>query len=305
MTEKERFDLVVKPVAGNIVSNLADLESWVKAVTEPYIGQVVTEDQTKFAKKDLADLRKLKTALEDERKRAKAIIMEPYTQFETMYKTAVSSLDEAIAGIDRQIKEIEEAARQKKEQELKDFIIKAAFESAGNKIKAIVSRPDVMSWFFDPKWLNATAARTTTERTIREKIVEVARAVNSIETAAGDDAAAALDVYYSTGSLSAAILKKTQLDEIRKAQAEVKESENAEEGPIQPAYHRPTDEPYVTPVADRIFFDIPVEPEDDVQKELMRVPAVLVFPRYKMHLLKEIVSKLGIKIMKPSSKEEE
>ena len=272
MTEKERFDLVVKPVAGNIVSNLADLESWVKAVTEPYIGQVVTEDQTRFAKKDLADLRKLKTALEDER---------------------------------RQIKEIEENARQKKEQELKDFIIKAAFESAGNKIKAIVSRPDVMSWFFDPKWLNATAARTTTERTIREKIVEVARAVNSIETAAGDDAVAALDVYYSTGSLSAAILKKTQLDEIRKAQAEVKESENAEEGPIQPAYHQPTDEPYVTPVADRIFFDIPVEPEDDVQKELMRVPAVLVFPRYKMHLLKEIMSKLGIKIMKPSSMEEE
>ncbi len=305
MTDKEQFDLVVKPSAGNIVSNLADLETWVKSVTEPYIGQVVTDDQAKFAKKDLADLRKLKTALEDERKKAKSIIMEPYTQFEAMYKAAVSSLDEAIAGIDRQIKEIEAIAKQKKEEKIKAFILESAEESFGKRIHAIVSRPDVMAWFFDQKWLNATAARTTIERIIREKLLEMVRAIDSIETSAGDDAAAALDVYYSTGSLSAAILKKSQLDEIRKVQvAEKASAEAVSETESQNAPgHQPAETPYVTPVADRIFFDIPLEPEDEVQKELMRIPAVLVFPRYKMYLLKEIMSKLGIKIMKPSSKE--
>ena len=305
MTDKEQFDLVVKPSAGNIVSNLSDLETWVKSVTEPYIGQVVTDDQTKFAKKDLADLRKLKTALEDERKKAKAIIMEPYTQFEAMYKKAVSSLDEAIFGIDKQIKEIEALSKQRREEELKAFILEAAEKDFGKRIHATVSRPDVMSWFFDQKWLNATAAKTTTERTIREKLLEMVRAIDSIETAAGDDAAAALDVYYSTGSLSAAILKKSQLDEIRKVKAAAKTSAEAvSETESQNApCHQSTETPYLAPVADRIFFDIPLEPEDEAQKELMHIPTVLVFPRYKMHLLKEIMSKLGIKIMKPSSKE--
>ena len=307
--EKEQFDLIVKPSAGNIVSNLADLGAWVKSVTEPYIGQVVTEDQAKFAKKDLADLRKLKTALEDERKKAKSIIMEPYTQFEAMYKEAVSSLDDAIAGIDKQIKEIEALAKQKKEEEIKDFIIKTAGENFGNKIKGIVLRPEVMTWFFDQKWLNATAARSTVERTIREKLLEMARAVDSIETTAGDDSAAALDVYYNTGSLSAAILKKTQLEEIRRAQekAKTEEKENCSQPSAEPEATEKSPEPsspYLVPVAGRIFFDIPLEPEDETQKELMHIPAVLVFPKYKMHLIKEIMSKLGIKIMKPSAKEE-
>ncbi len=310
MTEKEQFDLVVKPSAGNIVSNLADLEAWVKSASEPYIRQVVTEDQAKFAKKDLASLRKLKSALEDERKKAKAIIMEPYTQFEAMYKKAVSSLDEAISGIDRQIKEIEKAAEEKREAELCEFIRKSAQDIGGNKMGKVMWRDDVMRWFVSPSWLLASASRTKTEREIREKIVAVSRDIYTIESTTGDDYASCLELYYQTGVLATALQRKQALDAIRAqkaAEAEAEKTASASSGiqTPQPAAenHQATENPYVAPVADRIFFDIPVEPEDDEQKELMHIPAVLVFPRYKMHLLKEIMTKLGMKILKPSSKE--
>ena len=303
----DQFDLVVKPAAGSIASNIADLEAWVNAVTEPYIGQVVTDDQVKFAKKDLASLRKLKSALEDERKKAKAIIMEPYTQFESMYKTAVASLDEAIAGIDRQIKEIEAAAKQKREEEIISFIKQSAQDIGGNKMGKVFWRDDVMAWFVKPAWFLVSTSRVKTEQEIREGIVAVSRDIGAIETAAGDDIAPCLDEYYCTGSLASALQKKKALEDIRAQKAkEAEEAARIEAAPSdsptapEPEYHKPSDIPYVMPVAERIFFDIPIEPEDKAQKELMHIPAVLVFPRYKMHLLKEIMSKLGIKIMKPS-----
>ena len=312
----EQFDLVVKPAAGSIASNIADLEAWVKSVTEPYIGQVVTEDQTKFAKKDLADLRKLKTMLEDERKKAKAIIMEPYTQFESMYKKAVASLDEAIIGIDRQVKEIEAAARKKREEDTIAFIRQAAQDIGGNKMDKVFWRDDILTWFVDPSWLLASTARTKVEKEIREKIMAVSRDIYAIETAAGDDYAPCLEIYYQTGVLASALEKKQALDAIRREKEEA-ERAKAQEAEAQAAEtagmtvqtssgeHKEEDlPPYVTPIADRIFFDIPIEPEDETQKELMRVPAVLVFPKYKKHLVREIMTKAGIKILKPSSKED-
>lgn len=305
-----QFDLVVKPAAGSIASNIADLEAWVNSVTEPYIGQVVTDDQVKFAKKDLADLRKLKTALEDERKKAKAIIMEPYTEFEAMYKKAVASLDEAITGIDRQIKEIEAEAKKKREEDTIAFIKQSAQDIGGNKIGKIFWRDDILAWFVKPSWLLVSTSKVKTEQEIREGIVTVIRDIDAIETSAGEDLAPCLDEYYRTGSLASALQRKKALEDIRAQKAkEAEEAARIEDAPSdspiapEPEYHKPSDTPYVMPVAERIFFDIPIEPEDEAQKELMHIPAVLVFPRYKMHLLKEIMTKLGMKIMKPSSKE--
>lgn len=312
----EQFDLVVKPAAGSIASNIADLEAWVKSVTEPYIGQVVTEDQTKFAKKDLADLRKLKTMLEDERKKAKAIIMEPYTQFESMYKKAVASLDEAIIGIDRQVKEIEVAARKKREEDTIAFIRQAAHDIGGSNMGKVFWRDDILAWFVEQSWLLASTARTRVEKEIREKILAVSRDIDAIETAAGEDYAPCLEVYYQTGVLASALEKKQALDAIRRekeeaerAKAQEAEAQSAEtaEMTVQPASEEHKEEdmpPYVTPIADRIFFDIPIEPEDETQKELMRIPAVLVFPKYKKYLVREIMTKAGIKMLKPSAEED-
>ena len=292
---EQQFDLVVKPAAGSVASNISELEAWVKHITEPYIGQVVTDDQAKFAKKDLAELRKLKTALEDERKKAKSIIMAPYTEFETLYKKAIASLDEAISGIDKQVKEIEAAAKQKRYDDLVGFIQQEARNIYGESMLIKVEKPEVLEWFMDPKWLLSSATTTSVQIAVREKLAQLDRDYDCILKTAPDPAA--IDEYLRTGSLSMAFEKKRQIDEIRKMQEET-EKVRTSETPVQDVA-APAEEHYVTPVADRIFFDIPVEPEDEAQKELMHIPAILVFPKYKKNLIREITTKLGIKILKP------
>lgn len=297
-TEERTFDLAVNSTAGAIASNISELKSYIESVTQPYIGQVITEDQAKFAKKDLASLRKLQTELEDERKRAKAIIMAPYSEFEKLYKDAVKSLDDAIAGIDKQVKEIEANAKAARERELKEFILKSVYEITGNKLRRIFdSRPEIMTWFFRPEWLNASAARTSVERTIREKIVQVARDIDSVETSAGDEVAVALDEYYRTGSLSSAILKAGEV-------ARLKQQSCAMTAEQPPAEERQEEEAskQIAPVAERIFFDIPVEPDDKGELEVLKVPVILEFPKYKKPLVREIMTKVGIKMAKPSGK---
>lgn len=292
---EQQFDLVVKPAAGSVASNISELEAWVKHITEPYIGQVVTDDQAKFAKKDLAELRKLKTALEDERKKAKSIIMAPYTEFETLYKKAIASLDEAISGIDKQVKEIEAAAKQKRYDDLVGFIQQEARNIYGESMLIKVEKPEVLEWFMDPKWLLSSATTTSVQIAVREKLAQLDRDYDCILKTAPDPAA--IDEYLRTGSLSRAFEKKRQIDEIRKMQEETEKARTSET-PVQDVA-APAEEHYVTPVADRIFFDIPVEPEDEAQKELMHIPAILVFPKYKKNLIREITTKLGIKILKP------
>lgn len=292
---EQQFDLVVKPAAGSVASNISELEAWVKRITEPYIGQVVTDDQAKFAKKDLAELRKLKTALEDERKKAKSIIMAPYTEFEKLYKKAIASLDEAISGIDKQVKEIEAAAKQKRYDDLVGFIQQEARNIYGESMLIKVEKPEVLEWFMDPKWLLSSATTTSVQIAVREKLAQLDRDYDCILKTAPDPAA--IDEYLRTGSLSRAFEKKRQIDEIRKMQEETEKARTSET-PVQDVA-APAEEHYVTPVAGRIFFDIPVEPEDEAQKELMHIPAILVFPKYKKNLIREITTKLGIKILKP------
>ena len=259
---------------------------------------MITEDQAKFAKKDLASLRKLQTALEDERKRAKAIIMAPYSEFEKLYKDAVKSLDDAIAGIDKQVKEIEANAKAAREKELKEFILKSVYEITGNKLRRIFdSRPEIMTWFFRPEWLNASAARTSVERTIREKIVQVARDIDSVETSAGAEVAVALDEYYRTGSLSSAILKAGEVARLKQQSCAI----TAEQPPAEERQEEEASK-QVSPVAERIFFDIPVEPDDKGELEILKVPVILEFPKYKKPLVREIMTKVGIKMAKPSGK---
>ena len=303
MTEQEQFDLIVTPAAGSVASNIADLEAWIKKVSEPYIGQVVTEDQVKFAKKDLAVLRKLKTALEDERKKAKAIIMAPYTDFEMLYKKAIASLDSAISGIDIQVKEIEAAAKEKKRRSIEEFIKTEAKNLRGESLLIKMEREDVMSWFLEPKWLNASETDTSVQLAVREKLVRVSRDLDCIlkTSEQGIGGPAAFDEYYRTGSLSAALDKKMQVEAIQKQQEAEAAAAKQTETPIQAAPPAAPAPSAATPK--QIAFTIPDEPDDPSLKKWFQLPVVLVFPKYKLPLIKDIASKLGIKILKPNQKE--
>ena len=57
--------------------NQEEVKAWVAARVQDYKNIAYTEDQVKDMKKDRADLNKLRTAFESERKRLKKVCMEP------------------------------------------------------------------------------------------------------------------------------------------------------------------------------------------------------------------------------------
>lgn len=313
------YDLIVTPLPGSITSNVAGLKEWIAKVAEPYQGRLVPADQYRFAKKDLADLRRLQKALEDERKRAKTIIMEPYSEFEKLYKEAKAPLDEAIAGIDRQVKQIEEQEKTLRKTRLIGFIHEEAKALYGESLLIKMEKPGILEWFIDPKWLLSSATTTSVQLAVREKLNQVQRDFDCILKDAPDPAA--IEAYERTGSLSAAFEAKRKADAI-KAELARKDAPAAEPASIpEPS---PQQEEQATPQENSgesqaeesvgegftptpgfIVVKEPEKPEDPALLETAYIKAVLAFPRYKKAMVKEILNKSGVLILKDIPKKDD
>lgn len=123
---------------------------------------VVTEDAIKEAKADLANLRKLKDAIETRRKEVKKQCMAPYNAFEAQVKELTVLIDAPVAAINGQIKTFEEQEKAKKYEE-----IAAAYnELVPDEFKDIIP----LNRILDPKWLN----KGTTMKSVREAISTIA-----------------------------------------------------------------------------------------------------------------------------------
>ena len=318
----EGYDLIVTPLPGSITSNIAGLKEWIAKVAEPYQGRIVPLDQYRFAKKDLADLRRLQKMLEDERKRAKTVIMAPYSEFEQLYKEAKAPLDEAIAGIDRQVKEIEEREKAHRKTNLIRFIQEEAKALSGESLLIKMEKPEVLEWFVDPKWLLSSATTTSVQLAVREKLNQVQRDFDCILKDAPD--AAAIEAYERTGSLSAAFEAKRKADAIKAELAR----KNSPASPMPEPAHAPepsspqeekeapqqeSSRGFLTakeagegfaPTPGFILVKEPDKPEDPEQLETAYIKAVLAFPRYKKAMVKEILNKSGVLILKDIPKKE-
>lgn len=82
-------------VTGNFDSVKAGLTEMMKA----YEGLEVTEDNIPERKKDVATLRKIRTAIEDRRKAVRKEYDKPYKEFESKCKELTGIIDKAVAGL--------------------------------------------------------------------------------------------------------------------------------------------------------------------------------------------------------------
>lgn len=142
--------------------NFEELKSELTERLHHYNTLVVTEDAIKDAKTDLANLRKLKDAIETRRKEVKRQCMEPYNTFEARVKELTSLIDAPVAAINGQIKTFEEQEKEKKRAE-----IAAAYEElVPEEYHDIIP----LNRILDPKWLN----KGTTMKSISEAISQIA-----------------------------------------------------------------------------------------------------------------------------------
>ena len=120
----KKLNEIVTYKVGNIdlTADFEELNQELLKTIDKYNNVVVCDEQRADFKKELADLRKMKTNFEDGRKNIKKEFEKPYKEFEAAYKTNIlSPLDEVIENIDSQIKNIEQNLVDLKRLELETY----------------------------------------------------------------------------------------------------------------------------------------------------------------------------------------
>lgn len=198
--------------------NNEEIKAGIAAMMEDYRGLVFTENTVGDAKKDRANLNKLKAAFEDELKRVKKLCMEPYNRFEKQLKEVTVLIDEPAKLIDAQIKEVEQMKREEKRKEVQEL-----FKTIGFQNFVTIE----MIW--DEKWLNASVPLSKVESQMKDIMYRIGEEVGTINHLQ-EFSFEALEVYKKTLDLTQAIRKGKELADIQKRKEEARIArEKAEE----------------------------------------------------------------------------
>lgn len=201
--------------------NNEELKQEIAARMAEYTGLVLTDDQIGDGKKELAKLRKLKEALENERKRIKGVCLAPYQKFETQVKEITALVDAPIQLIDGQIKEYDQEKKVRKMNEIHDF-----FDANIGDLRFLITFPGIMN--AHQKWLNAGVSMKSIQAEILDMVAKINADLATIESLGSRYDAQIRDVYIRTLDLSQAMQEKARLEEQERRLAERKAAQEAE-----------------------------------------------------------------------------
>lgn len=188
--------------------NYEELKEGLLQKVAHYETLVYTEDQIRDAKADLAGMRKLKTALNDERIRQEKEYMQPFNEFKAQIAELISIIDKPVLLIDKQVKEYEETKKQEKHHE-----IEMLFDGT--------EHPDwlKLEQIFNPKWLNASVNMKTVTTEIDERLLQITTDLATLSNLP-EFGFEASELYKTTLDINKAIQEGNRLAEIQKKKAE-------------------------------------------------------------------------------------
>lgn len=181
---------------GTIEDNLDAVELCIREKVQEYSMMVVTEDSVKDGKKLLADIRKEKKALDDERKAIKERWMAPYEVFEKRAKQIISLYDEPVSLINGQLAEYEEKRRQAKRQ---------GIQNAYDFVKGDLEEWLPLERIYNRKWENATYSEKKIREDMEMLFDQTKISISTIKSMGSEFEKDALDKLKETGSLQEAI----------------------------------------------------------------------------------------------------
>lgn len=219
------------------ISNFDELMAELTERLSFYNGLIVTEDAIKEAKSDRATLNKLKTALDDERKKIKKQCLAIQSGIEGQIKQLITPIEESMAVIDKQLAVFEDQRKAEKRQKVEEMYS----EIIPDKCKSIIP----LDRIFDDRWLNAS----TTDKAIREALEgsanNVSIAVMTIERIEPEYQAAVMAEYVKTLDLAKALACReasvaaaaafSQAAPTVNTPKEEKPAEPVQEAPVKPA----------------------------------------------------------------------
>lgn len=232
---------IISPQEGGFIKeiqwNKEELKAWVAEKVKDYRGLVFTEATIPDAKKDRADLNKLKKAFEDERKRIKKLCLEPYEEFERQEKELIAMIDEPLQLIDCQIKEVEEKRKEEKRLRIEELFSTIGFQT-------FVS----LDMVWDEKWLNATVSMSKIEEQMKSRMYQIGEDVFTIQNLP-EFSFEAMEVYKKSLDLTKAIQEGQRLSEIQKRKAAYEEERRRKEEAAKQETVQPAQEQEAGPVA--------------------------------------------------------
>lgn len=153
MALEKNYEVIVKD--GKIKTNYEEVKAELKKKMAEY--EIIQysdnfAEQLKQLKSDRADLNKMKGAVKDAFASAKADFLKPLDAAKIQADELIKLIDEPCAVIDKKVKELENTAREKKRESIKEYW-------DGISIRAGEYSDTLYKMLYDPKWENASATQ--------------------------------------------------------------------------------------------------------------------------------------------------
>lgn len=216
------FGITIAPISAP-VWNRDDVKNAIATKLLDYTNVVYSEENIKAAKADRAELNKIAKAIEDERKRVKAVYNAPYLTFEAEVKEIVGMIDKTVGTIDKQVKAFEEKAKQEKQIAVHNLFLDRDFKGVPYAVIA------------NSKWLLASTSLSAVEAEMDKIADEIAADMGVLETL-DEYQFEAIQTYKATRSLTDAMRTVNTLKETAKEKAEYERQralETAKEVPAE------------------------------------------------------------------------
>ena len=218
----DELQVSVIQTPGEIKCNFDELKENLALQMTAYKDLEITEDNIPESKKDLATLRKIKKAVDDERKKVKAEFNKPYAEFEGKVKELLAIIDEPISMIDGKIKEFDEKAKEEKRAHIEEL-----YKEHIREFEDFLSLDDIKK----PEWENKTYSDKDIIYDISEAVTKVRSELDAIKALNSEIEEECIKAYKKSGrSLAAAITKNSDYMAAKQmAQAKLAEEKIQEE----------------------------------------------------------------------------
>lgn len=212
--------LLIEQNAGKISFNYDETKAFLEEKMTEYDGALFADDSMKYAKAEVAFLRKLKTQMDDERKKVKRAWMVPYDEFKAKVDELFLLIDKPITLIDGQVKDYE---RRKKEE--KKELCREIYEKEVDGMEEYLPFDRI----FNERWLNATM----TAKAIGEEIQNIAQTtksqVDAIKMMNSEAVGEGLGIYRKTLNMAEALAYINRYEAQKREIVERERARQAEE----------------------------------------------------------------------------
>ena len=200
-----KLAISVNTMIGTISANFEEIEGKLAQKMSEYEFIQYSSDSAKHKKEmkqDRADLNKLAKEIKDSCKTAKKEYLKPFDIFEARMKGLVDIVMDPCKLIDSKIKELEEAERDERNNNITNF-----FEQAAVGIIPEDFKEEFFDKIFDVSWLNISVSMKTYKDAITKEIENYKNGIQTIQFMDTEFEAQGMEVFRQTLCLNDAVAK--------------------------------------------------------------------------------------------------